>query len=164
MLRTLISLTVCANLAWIAPAAAQETVLVIRHAEKAAGNDDPALTEAGRARAQAWAEMFAGSGIDIVITSDARRTRETGSVIASALDVERTETPMADIATLMDLLTFDYAEDTVLVVGHTETIPRILSDLGVFEMIEIDPHDFGSLFVVAPGAGDEPNLVRLRMP
>ncbi len=38
---------------------AQDAVYVIRHAEKELSGDDPAITEEGKARASAWAEMLA---------------------------------------------------------------------------------------------------------
>ena len=69
-------------------AAAQETVFVIRHAEKEAQPDDPALTEAGRARSARWATMLAEAELDAVIHTDAVRSRETAGIIADALGVE----------------------------------------------------------------------------
>lgn len=144
------------------PVVAQEAVLIIRHGEKQAG-EDPGLTGAGRARAARWAVLAREAGIDAVLTSDARRTRETGTIIADTLGVSRAERPVDDTAGLVDLITFDHAEDTVLVVAHTETIPGLLAGLGVVEPVTVEQDDFASLFVVTGFEGD-PVLVRLRMP
>ena len=62
--------------------AAQEAVFVIRHAEKELRGEDPAITNAGRNRAAAWADMLQHAGFDIVINSDARHTQQTGQIIA----------------------------------------------------------------------------------
>jgi phosphohistidine phosphatase SixA len=154
---TLVALAPC-------PALAQERVFVIRHAEKQAGGDDPALTEAGRARARAWAAMLGDAGIDVVLTTDARRTRETGGLIAEALGTARAEVPMADVARVVDLLSFEHADDTALVVGHTETIPGILSGLGLFETVTLAQEEFATLYIVVPDKGGEPALITLHMP
>jgi broad specificity phosphatase PhoE len=152
------------GLASVFPAHAQEVIYLIRHAEKEASGTDPRLTPAGRERAVAWAEMFRHSEIDVILTTDAQRTRETGGIISRSLGAPREELPREDIARLIDLLQFDHADDTVLIVGHAETIPSVLSNLGVFDTIEISQTDYANLFVLTTGSGDEPSLVRLRMP
>jgi phosphohistidine phosphatase SixA len=154
----------CAAIAATPPVDAQEAVFLIRHGEKQTTGEDPGLTAAGQARAAAWAEMLASAGIDAVITTDALRTRETGGIVAEALDVERTEVPLADVTGVLDLLGFDHAEDRVLVVGHAETIPSILSGLGVGEAPEIGQDEFDNVFVVVPAGDGLPVLTRLHMP
>lgn len=70
----------------------------------------------------------------------------------------------ADTAELIDLLGFDHEDDIVLVVAHTETIPKILSMLGVADPPEIPKDDFANLFVVRPVGVDTAALTHLRMP
>ena len=79
------------------PAIAQEVVYLIRHAEKELSGNDPSITEQGRARAGAWAEVLQYVGLDVVFTSDAKRTQQTGQIIADKLglslnSVNRTDT------------------------------------------------------------------------
>ncbi len=148
--------------AWPVTAVAQEAVFLIRHAEKADG-EDPMITEAGRARALRWAGMVADAGIDKVFTSTARRTMETGALIADALGVDTEALDPRDTAGLIDLLSFDHEEDRVLVVGHTETIPDILTYLGATDPVEMPLDDFARMFVVFPNDG-EPVVLDLRMP
>ncbi|SFB80526.1 histidine phosphatase family protein [Tropicimonas isoalkanivorans] len=159
----ILALGLCATLA-APPMGAQEAVFLIRHGEKQATGEDPGLTGAGQARAAAWAGMLASAGIDAVITTEARRTRETGDIVAQALDVERTEVAVSDVTGVLDLLGFDYAEDRVLVVGHAETIPSILSGLGVREAPEIGQEVFDTMFVVVPASDGAPVLTHLHMP
>lgn len=143
---------------------AQEAIYIIRHAEKELTGEDPKLTDIGRKRAAAWAEMLMHAKLDVAITSDARRTRETGEIIAKTLGLPKKEIPKQDVTGLVDLLQFDHEEDSVLVVGHTETIPNILAKLGVVDVVEISKDDFANLFILfAPGSGER-QLVRLRMP
>ncbi|MCV2872701.1 histidine phosphatase family protein [Defluviimonas sp. WL0050] len=156
--------TICLVYLIAAPAVAQETVFIIRHAEKELSGDDPALTEAGRLRAAAWAEMLGSAGIGMIVTSDTRRARETGGLIANILAVPVTEHDWRDTAGLIDILGFDHEDDIVLVVAHTETIPGILSMLGVSDPPEIPKDDFANLFVVRPVGGDTAALTHLRVP
>lgn len=142
------------------PGIAQEAVFVIRHAEKDVG-EDPALTEAGRIRAARWAAMLEQAGINAVITTDARRTQETGGIIAKALDLPTSTIDRQDIAGLIDLMSFDHEEDRVLVVAHRETI---LSALGLFDEVSIPEDDFANLFTVTGLLDDAPVLVHQRMP
>mgnify|MGYP001825374547 CR=1 FL=1 len=143
---------------------AQDAVYVIRHAEKELSGDDPAITEEGKARASAWAEMLAHVGLDVVFTSDAKRTQQTGAIIAERLGLSLNSVNRADTAGLIDALSFDHEADTVLVVGHAETIPGILENLGTFEDIDISQTDFANLFILFQPGVDEPRLVRMRMP
>ena len=145
------------------PGIALEAVFVIRHAEKDVG-EDPALTEAGRIRAARWAAMLEQAGINAVITTDARRTQETGGIIAKALDLPTSTIDRQDIAGLIDLMSFDHEEDRVLVVAHRETISSILSALGLFDAVSIPEDDFANLFTVTGLLDDAPVLVHQRMP
>lgn len=108
--------------------------------------------------------MLRPAGLDAIITSDALRTRQTGGIIADALGLEATALPREDIAGLLDVLEFDHEADTVLIVGHAETIPRILTKLGLSEDVSIDQSAFANLFVVLRPASDDPILLHLRMP
>jgi hypothetical protein len=69
-----------------------------------------------------------------------------------------------DIAGLTDLIDFDHEDDNVLIVGHTETIPQVLSNLGSTGSVEISQSDFANLFILVRQETDEPQLIRLRMP
>ena len=151
-------------IASFAPTHAQETVFIIRHAEKETSGADPRLIDAGRRRAASWADMLRPGGIDVIITSDAKRTRETGGIIAERLGVSKMELPRQDVVGLVDMLQFDHADDNVLIVAHTETIPSIVSSLGVPETVEISQEDFATLLIVMPGDDADARLVALRMP
>ena len=67
-------------------------IVLVRHGETAAnrarlalGRADPALTDLGRTQAQALATLFAGSGIQRVVSSPLQRAVETATAIATAL-------------------------------------------------------------------------------
>lgn len=79
--------------------------LLIRHAESAwnehfsasridVGLPDPPLTARGRQQASAAAERLRGAGVERLLTSPYRRTLETASILAAALDLPITIDPI----------------------------------------------------------------------
>ena len=61
-----------------------QLVVVVRHAEKAeTPTDDVALSERGRARAEALASALGDAGVDTIITTERRRSRETAAPLAA---------------------------------------------------------------------------------
>jgi len=157
-------LTWVAVMATAAASTAQEVVYVIRHAEKELSGDDPSITEVGRARAAAWAEMLLYAGLDVVFTSDAKRTQQTGDIIAGKLGLPINSMNRDDTAALIDTLNFDHEEDTVLIVGHAETIPGILENLGASADTEISQSDFANLFILIDTGTDQTRLIQMQMP
>ena len=148
----------------VSAGAAQETIFVIRHTEKAAEGVDPDITEAGRERAAAWARLLSDAGLDHVFTSDAKRTQETGKIIAGHLGLPIDSLPVADITDLVDTLEFDHEHQNVLIVGHTETIPGILERLGAEDQVKLGQEDYDNLFVLVATGSDKRRVIRLHMP
>lgn len=122
------------------------TVLLVRHAEKQAG-DDPALTEPGRARAAALAHVGLRAGVAAVYATTLRRTSLTVKPLADALDLEVTTLAPDATAELVARLRTAHPGQTVIVAGHSNTIPEILAALGV-PGVTIDHDDYDDLFVV----------------
>ena len=141
------------------PVAAQDTVFLIRHADKELSGTDPGLTPLGKARAENWGDVLALAGIEAVFTSDARRTRQTGAVIADMLGVDTTAHDRTDTTGLLDLLSFDHEDDRILIVAHAETIPAILSGLGHDLAPKIPDTVFDNLFIASDTA-----VVHLKVP
>ena len=74
-----IPLAACAS----SPAPDARQIYLVRHAEKAAG-DDPDLTVVGRARADILANELKQAGLTAIYSTDTRRTRQTALPIAKA--------------------------------------------------------------------------------
>lgn len=155
----LLALTLCG--VGTAPARAEKAVLLVRHAEKASGGDDPELSEAGSGRAARLAEMLKGAGLTAVLSSDRKRTLLTARPAAAAAGVVVREIAKGDPAATLAAIDAAPADAVVLVVGHSNTIPEILTKLGG-PAVTIDDADFGNLFVVVRAAGKPASVVRLR--
>ena len=148
-----------------ANAAAQSTVFVVRHAERAdAGTAaakmtgaDPDLSAAGHTRAASLAAALKDARLTAIFTSEYKRTHQTAEPLAKAAGLSLTQVPSKDVKTLVDKVSS--AAGTVLVVGHSNTIPELLNGLGVPDTITIGESDFDNLFIVVLGA--KPALIRL---
>jgi phosphohistidine phosphatase SixA len=124
-------------------------VLLVRHADVPVnGGADPSLSPAGQARAAALAAVVGPAGIGTVIVSSARRTQETAAPAAAASGVtpiEITEPPE-----ILSAIAAAPAASTVLVVGHTNTVPDVVTGMGG-PAVTIPHTEFGNLFVVTDG-------------
>lgn len=149
------------------PASAPPTVvLLVRHAEKAAQPAaNPPLTEAGAARAQALAGVARDAGVTAIITTQYERTRKTAEPTASALRVTPEVVdagPLPQHAKAVADQILKHAGGTVLVVGHSNTIPAIVGALGAPQPKDLCDSEYDQLFVVVIGDTGPPRLIRSR--
>ena len=129
------------------------TVFLVRHAEKKVGGDDPELSAAGRDRAAELARVLADVPIQAVYASQFVRTRDTGGPLARKAGLEVTiDRIEGDIAAwaagFAARLLESHAGQTVLVVGHSNTVPALMQALGAEEPPELSKRDYDDLFVV----------------
>jgi broad specificity phosphatase PhoE len=140
-------------------------ILLVRHAEKGAEPaDDPPLSAAGAARAQALAAALRDARVTAVITTQLRRTRDTASPLATARGLTPEVVPVAHdaVAAHVDAAVAAIRRHpgaVVLVVGHSNTIPAIIAGLGGPRMPEICDSAYSNLFILQLGGG-EPRLVQ----
>jgi broad specificity phosphatase PhoE len=154
MTRRLFLLLACIILAG-APAVAQQgttVVILVRHAEKAAAPAaDPLLTDAGVARAEALAVALEGANVQAVITTELVRTRETARPLAEArglpLETVHSGAREAHVKAVASAVRA-HAGQTVLVVGHSNTIPAIIAALGGPQLPDICDSQYSDLFVL----------------
>ena len=149
------------------PVSAPPTVvLLVRHAEKAAQPaQDPPLTEAGAARAQALVAVARDAGVTAIITTQYERTRKTAEPTALALRVTPEVVdagPVAQHAKAVADQVLKHAGGTVLVVGHSNTIPAIVGALGAPQPRDLCDSEYDQLFVVVIGDTGPPRLIRSR--
>jgi len=150
-----------------ARATAQQVVFVVRHAEKIS-DEDERLTEGGRARAARLSEMLRHSGITAIYSTDTERTLGTAKPLADALGLKvgiyeaRAMNGRVDSGPLVETLHREAPRGIVLVVGHSNTVPSLLSALGCPDAVTIADGEYDNLFVVVPKEGAPPVLIRLR--
>ncbi len=139
------------------------TIVAVRHAEAAAdGTDDPGLAEEGRVRAGLLAGRLRDAGVTAVWSSELRRARETAEPVARAAGVDVRVHPPREVAALARELLAS-ARGTVVVVGHSNTVPILLEELGVTAVPEIAHDEYDHLFLLPAGPGCAGPLVTLRL-
>ncbi|MGH7480699.1 MAG: phosphoglycerate mutase family protein, partial [Longimicrobiales bacterium] len=156
------------------PARAQEpppvaTLVIVRHAETATdGTRDPSLSEAGRARAAALASSLAHADVAAVFTTQYRRTRETGNLVAERTGARFVVVPaQGDIAShagaLLERILAEHAGRTVLVVGHSNTVPAIVRAATGVDVEPIAEDEHGRMYIVRTD-GEGGSVVAARIP
>lgn len=137
-----------------AATANEKTIFVIRHLHKAQG-DDPPLTSEGAAAAQRLAYLLADKGIRATFATPTRRARETAAPLSSKIAVAITEydarNPEALVASVAAI------DGSVLVVGHSNTVPDLVERFGGFPPPQLTEDDYGTVFAIGP-TGDVEEL------
>ncbi len=142
------------------------TVILVRHAEKAAEpSADPGLTAGGEARAQALAEALEAARLDAVLVTEYRRTQLTGAPTARRRRLTPIVVPvrgdsLAHAQAVVRLLRARPRGDAVLVVEHSNTIPAIIAELGGPALPELCAGEYATMFVLAVPARGPPHVIR----
>src|SRR6202167_1877546 len=139
---------------WVWFTANSTVVIVIRDAAKeAVSTPDPALSEAGQARAALLVRMFGetqGAGrLDAIYTSSALRNRMTAAPLAARLGIVPIVAPTDDPKRLAHSIVRENSGKRVMVIGHANTVPDIVAALsGRSDIAPIDEHEFGTMYIV----------------
>ena len=134
-------------------------VIVVRHAEKAdAPGDDPPLAAPGVERARALAAVLEHARVDVVITTQYRRTRETAEPVArrgglTPLVVVAGRDAAAHVEEVATLARRQPPGSVVLVVGHSNTVPAIVAALGGPRPADLREDDYARLFTLLRTGG-----------
>jgi 2,3-bisphosphoglycerate-dependent phosphoglycerate mutase len=123
-------------------------VYLSRHAEKSKHKSkDPELSEKGKQTARRLAKYLDGISLDQIYSTPYKRTRNTASAVAEAhnLFINELYLPAHEMARL---LVQNHVGHNVLVVGHSNTTPALIEQLGVAEKQSITEDQYGELFIV----------------
>jgi len=104
------------------------TFYLVRHAEKELTGDDPALSDAGYARAQALSEELRGVKLDGIYSTDTRRTRDTAAPTLARTNLSLQFYDGRALSEFAQQLSS--VEGNYLIVGHSNTTPQLAEALG----------------------------------
>lgn len=156
------------GLAWFFELQATTTIIFVRHAEKAAmPADDPALSEAGKRRAAELARQLVDAdvvaGVDAIYATPFRRTRETAQVVADALHLPIHAYSPDDNEAVLETILKNYKGKIILVVGHSNTVPTLMADLGASKKVPpIQENEYDNIYVVSIPWFGKTKTIRLR--
>jgi len=159
---------IAVGLAWFFELQATTTVIFVRHAEKAlVPTDDPGLNEAGKRRAAELARQLVDAdvvaGVDAIYSTSSRRTEETVQPVATALGLPITSYDASNTASIMDEIVREHKGKIVLVVGHSNTVPALIGNMGASKKVpEIDENEYDNIYVVSIPWFGKTKTIRLR--
>lgn len=156
--------------AHVVPAAAVgTTVVVVRHAEKSTDDPrDPSLSAAGQQRAKDLSVALRDARVTDIYVTQYKRTRQTAEPLAQALGISMVERPIN--ATNSATYAHDLAHEiltrsggkSVLVVGHSNTVPDIVKALSGSAIPPITDAEYDHIFIVTIPAGGSPRVMQVR--
>ena len=143
----------------------------MRHAEKMTSNPadkDPPLAPAGEARALELAQIFGrapkGQGFDAIIVSEFRRSQDTVQPLANRLGIPVIVVPAGDPVAAAKRALSENRGGRVLIVGHSDTVPEIVKELGGVDVGPMSEADYGIMYAVAVPRFSHAAVTRFDLP
>ena len=143
------ALAMLAACAGASPRAEPASFYVMRHLHRAGAEDR--LTELGLRCATRLAEELGGSGIGAVYQSTTQRARDTAAPLAARIGVAPKDYDPRDTEGLVARVRAE--PGSVLVVGHSNTVPEIVERLGGARPGDLAEDRFGEVWRVARDGG-----------
>lgn len=126
-------------------------IYLVRHAEKLTGND-PLLTTEGDKRAGDLMRVLKGKKIGRIYVTEFKRTQNTGDTlrIQSGIDTVHYLSDTSCIDLVNKLKANHDLNRTILIIGHSNTLPTIIRKLGLsdYAPADIPSNEFDNLFLM----------------
>lgn len=144
------------------PAASDVTTIVlVRHAEKVDSSADPDLSEQGRQRSRELARVLSALDVKRLVATQYKRTQQTLQPLANAAGI-RLETMDARDLNELAVLLRSAPSGTIVVAGHSNTVPALMHELGVASPPEISEQQYDDLFIVELRGGQLVQMLHLK--
>ncbi len=161
---------IAVGLAWFFESQATTTMIFVRHAEAAVDPaDDPGLSPAGQRRVAELTRQLVDAdvvaGIDAVYATRYRRAVETAEPVARrlGLDVETYEFDPIDNEDVLDQMLAAHKGKIILVVGHSNTLPQLIADLGASKNVPDIAHaEHDNIYIVSIPWFGKTKTIRMR--
>ena len=132
------------------------TVILVRHGEKATEPPgDPRLSATGQQRARDLARALADAKVGMIVTTQFERTKATARPLADSLHQTMTVVATGSMKEHIEATAAKVKSapkgSTVLVVGHSNTVPLIIAALGGPKMPDLCDPEYSNLFVLEMG-------------
>ena len=136
-------------------------VFLVRHAEKIDSSKNPALSPAGKTRATSIARTLEDANIKFVHSTDYLRTKETAAPIAEKTRLKIYLYDAGNLPSLVQKLKRKGGRH--LVVGHSNTTPKLAQLLGGEPGPKIDENEYDRLYIISIFKNGSTNTIRMRL-
>jgi broad specificity phosphatase PhoE len=164
----LLYVAIAVGLAWFFESQATTTIIFVRHAEKAeTPPDDPELSEKGKGRVAELTRQLVDAdvvaGVDAIYSTPYKRTIETARPLAEALNLPINRYDPDDNEAVLEKILKEHKGKIILVVGHSDTIPGLIADLGASKKVPpIDDMEYDNIYVISIPWFGKTKTIRLR--
>jgi broad specificity phosphatase PhoE len=137
------------------------TLILTRHAEKVDSSADTDLSEQGRNRAKRLAALLHRADIRALYASEFKRTQQTLQPLSEMIGIPVQTVQSHDLQGLIRAVYQDYRGETVVVSGHSDTVPQLILELGGEAVGPIGEMEYDNLFVVTVLGHGKAKVVRI---
>lgn len=159
---------IAVGLAWFFESQATTTIIFVRHAEKVTTiPDDPPLSDAGRRRVDELTRQLVSAdvvaGVDAIYATPFERTQATAKPLADALDLPINIYDASDNEDVLDRILKNHKGKVILVVGHSNTVPVLIANLGASKNVpEIHEDEYDNIYIISIPWFGKTKTIRLR--
>jgi broad specificity phosphatase PhoE len=134
-------------------------IVVVRHAEKQNQSEDPDLSPSGRSRAHRLGFLLKDAGVTALFATQYRRTQQTLDPLSrrTGVPVQIVHDSMTDA--LIEKILASKAAGTVVVAGHSNTVPEIVLRLSGSDPGSIAESEYDGLYVITMFGGEAQTLM-----
>ena len=144
-------------------ALAQSTIFVTRHADRYGTEPDPALTPKGEEQARSLAQLLSDANVKHIFTTELMRTQETAAPLAHQIHVVPDVVPQDHFEELIQEIRRSMrADESILVVGHRATVPRIVHALTGRDIPPLGSGEYGRLIAITVMPNGSTSVITLR--
>ena len=150
-----------ANAAESAEQTEKATVIyLVRHAEKVANSPtDPDLSSTGKTRAQALKDSLSNQPVTAIYSTAFKRTIQTAAPLAAAKKIQVQTYDAQNLQALANKVLTDDPHQTVLIVGHSNTVLETLEAFKANRPIpKITDSDYNYLFKLTLQENQKPKI------
>jgi broad specificity phosphatase PhoE len=164
----LLYIAIAIGLAWFFESQATTTIIFVRHAEKAESPpEDPELSEQGKRRVAELTRQLVDAdvvaGIDAIYSTPYKRTMETARPLSEALKLPINRYDPGDNEAVLETILKSHKGKIILVVGHSDTIPGLIADLGASKKVPpIGEMEYDNIYVISIPWFGKTKTIRLR--
>lgn len=144
------------------PCPAQTTIFISRHADRFGTEPDPSLTPAGMKQARDLGRLLAPANVRHIYTTELLRTRQTAEPTAREAHIQPViidQNHYEELIAAIRATSRDH--EATLVIGHRQTVPKIVKDLTGQQIPPLSSGEYGRLMVVTLWPDGKSSVVTL---